>query len=88
MKQLTALRDAVCAGNPLIGIRGLAVLAFLAALGAMLARSFHQLTLADFLGGLAVGFTAGLMLITFGLESARTKDEPSENKLTELGLSR
>lgn len=88
MKRLTALRNAVCAGSPLLSIRSMAVLSFLAALGALVAGEFHRPNLADFMGGLAVGFTAGLVLLVFSVDSAHAKDHPVENPLTELNLSR
>jgi hypothetical protein len=88
MRRLIALRNALCSGNPVIGIRGLAVPAFITALGAFLTRDFHQASLADFFGSMALSFTAAVIFLTCGLHTAHTKPAPSQNSLTELHLSR
>jgi hypothetical protein len=88
MKRLSALWHAACSGNPLIGIRGLAVMAFLAVAGAFVGGEFHRSSLADFCGGMALSFTGILVFQVFALESASTKRDPDESRLTELHLSR
>jgi len=88
MKRLSALWYAACSGNPLVGIRGLSVLAFLAVAGAFVGGEFHHASFADFCGGMALSFTGVLMFQVFSLESASMKRDPDESRLTELRLSR
>ena len=88
MKRLLVLWNAVLSDNPLIGIRGLAVLSFLAVTGAFLGGELHHASFADFCGGMALSFSGILVFQVFGLESARTKRDPNESPLTELHLSR
>lgn len=88
MKRLSALWYAACSGNPLIGIRGLAVLAFVAVAGTFVGGEFHLSSFTDFCGGMALSFTGILVFQVFALKSASTKPDPDESRLTELKLSR
>lgn len=87
MKRLSALWDAVCSGNPLIGIRGLALLAFVAVAGAYVGGEFHLSSFTDCCGGMALIFTGILVFQVFAVKSASTKRDPAESRLAELKRS-
>jgi hypothetical protein len=75
MNRLTSLWIALTAGRgrQVEALRALTLLSFAAILASFLARELHHVTLADFCGGLAVGFSGALMFIVFSVESAEFK---------------
>ena len=90
MKRLQSMWNAFVMGRhkPLLSIRLLGIMSFLAVLGAFIARGFHHPDVGDFLGGAAVSFTAILVFQLFQIRSAELPHDPDESKLTELHLSR
>jgi hypothetical protein len=90
MERLRSLWIALTAGRgrQVVALRAFALLSFAAIAGSFVARGLHYATLADFLGGVAVGCSGGLMFIVFSIESAEFKDDAGDSDVTELGLSR
>jgi hypothetical protein len=90
MKRLMEMWKAICSGREeaIWSIRALAVLSFAAVVGVFLAREFHRVSLGDFCGGLALSFSGILMFQVFGLRRAEYREDPHDNRLTELHLSR
>ena len=87
MQWLARIWDEFLSDNPVIGIRGMAVLAFAAVLGANLCRVLHRGAVADGLDSASVVFTGILMFQCFRLRPGQAEDS-SEKELTGLHLSR
>ena len=87
MQWLARIWDEFLSDNPVIGIRGMAVLAFAAVLGANLCRVLHRGAVADGLDSASVVFTGILMFQCFRLRPGQAEDS-SEKGLTGLHLSR
>lgn len=79
---------AVYRHQPIFSIRALSILSFTAVLAAFIARGLHAATFADFLGGMAVSFSAILMMQVFRLRAVDFPHDSDQNQLTELPLSR
>ena len=77
----------VCRNQPLFSVRVLSILSFAAVLGAFIARGVRASSLGDFLGGMAVSFSAILMMQIFSMRKAESKSDPEEDALTGLHLS-
>ncbi|HEY1500730.1 MAG TPA: hypothetical protein VGF88_14210 [Acidobacteriaceae bacterium] len=90
MNRLTSIWIALTAGRgrQVGALRAFALLSFAAILASFVTRGLHHATLADFLGGVAVGCSGGLMFVVFSIESAEFKDDAGDSDVTELNLSR
>jgi hypothetical protein len=79
---------AVCRHQPIFSIRALSILSFTAVLAAFIAHGLGAVTFGDFLEGMALSFSAILVMQLFRLRAVEYKDDSAEGQLTELRLSR